>query len=378
MSHEPVESPRNLYVLSMRIKQSDVFVVETGGALPKDFVFCRLVSDDGTAGWGEAYSIPHRERGIAEFTRSLCDLARAIGEVTPQIFRQQVAESHGQGHHSIDFSSAVSVVEVALWDLLGKRTGKPVCKLLGSVTKRVIPLYANMDPLSKNESVEQLVERCRAIRQQGFDALKIYPMEYGLLEDAVTCVRRVREAIGAEARLLIDLWALDDADEALQAESAFAGFDPFWLEEPIAGERIREMAEIRAVASTPIVTGERQIGTHHFQAVLQAGAADILNPDIVAVGGLQDILEIGELAESFGAGISPHCWNSPLVATAAMIHCMAVLPTDLPGEYFPQYASFFDSLGRLDMQISNGNARLGDVPGLGVEMNDEVLARFRI
>lgn len=344
----------------------------------KRFVFCRVEADDGTVGWGEAYAIPRRERGIAEFVRGLGAMLEALPDASPQSFRDNVTGWYDEGHLSIDLSSAASALEVALWDIQGKRAGKPLCELLGTVVRRSLPLYANMDPLTPNDPIDLLVERCVAIKEQGFDALKFYPMEYEPLDQATEAVRRVREAIGDEARMLLDIWALGDADHALEAAHAFAPFDPFWFEEPIAGERIDEMAEIRRQVTMPIVTGERQMGRQHFRAVLEKQAADILNPDIVGVGGLQDIIEIAGMADAFDVLVAPHCWNSTLVGAAAMVHTCAVMPNALIGEYFPQYEPFCSRLGSVDMEVTKGVAVLGDAPGLGVCMNEDVIASYEI
>tara|TARA_B100000676_G_scaffold309716_2_gene374087 strand:- start:843 stop:1382 length:540 start_codon:yes stop_codon:yes gene_type:complete len=147
----------------------------------------------------------------------------------------------------------------------------------------------------------------------------------------------VREAIGDHMQMMVDVWALDAAAFAVEAAHAFAPFDPGWFEEPIAGERLDDMAESRRQISMPIVTGERQIGLHHFGAALEKQAADIFSPNIVGVGGLLDFLDIARQAEAHDVLIAPHCWNSTLVGAAAMVHTCAVLPNALIGEYFPQY-----------------------------------------
>jgi galactonate dehydratase len=344
----------------------------------KDFIFCRLEADCGTVGWGEAYAIPRRARGIAEFVKSLGAMLKSLGDTSPQAFRDNVTGWFDEGHLSIDLSSAASAIEVALWDIRGKQAGKPVCELLGPIVRRSLPLYANMDPQTKDETIDRLVERCLEAKEQGFDALKIYPMEYAPLDKATECVRRVREAIGDDARLLLDAWALDDAGFAVAAALAFAPFDPFWFEEPVAGERLDDMAEVRRKVGMPIVTGERQVGLHHFRAVLDKQAADILNPDIVGAGGILDMIKIAQLAEPYGARVSPHCWNSTIVAVAAMTHASAVIPNALIGEYFPYFVGFCSRLGASDLDISDSSATIGDEPGLGVHMDAEALSSWEV
>jgi len=347
--------------------------------LTKSFVFCRVEADDGTVGWGEAYAIPRRERGIAAFVIGLGEMLMDLSDVSPQNFRENVTGWYDEGHLSIDLSCAASAIEVALWDIRGKQEGKPVCDLLGNVVRRSLPLYSNMDPMTDHQqSMERLAERCTEKKRQGFDAVKIYPMEYLPLEKATECVRQVRAAIGDDTHLLLDTWALEDADFAVEAARAFAPFNPFWLEEPVAGERIDDLAVVRGQVDVPIVTGERQAGRHHFKAVLERQAVDILNPDIVGVGGILEMLEIAELAGKHGVKIAPHCWNSPLVAVAAMAHACAVMPNALIGEYFPDYEPFCSQFGALDIGIAGGTVTIGDRPGLGVHMNEAALAAHEV
>ena len=360
----------------MTIRDVKTYLVEGIGDVQKSFLFCRVEAADGTIGWGEAYAVPRRERGIAEFIKGLGDMLMKLDDPTPQNFQQNVTSWYDGGHVSIDFSAATSAIDVALWDIQGKQTEKPLCELLGTVLTRTLPIYANMDPLSPDESIDQLIERCQTITQGGFSAVKIYPMEHN--DRATECVQRVREAVGPGTDLLLDIWALDDPQDAIEAAHAFAPFDPFWFEEPIAGERVDEMADIRKQVELPIVTGERQVGIHHFRSVLEKQAADILNPEILGSGGIQNVLEIGQLADSYGVKVSPHCWDSTLIGTAAMIHAMAVMPNMIIGEYFPHYAAFCSEFGELLLEIDGGTVTVGHSPGLGVRMNESALASCEI
>lgn len=359
----------------MRVRSVNVYHVDSTATLTKSFVFCRIEADDGTVGWGEAYAIPRRERGIAEFVRGLGRMLMTLADASPHSFRDNVKGWYDEGHLSIDLSCAASAIEVALWDIQGKRAGRPVCELLGDVVRRSLPLYANMDPMTDHrQPIDRLAERCAAMRARGFDAVKIYPMEYMPLEEATECVRRVRAAIGDDTRLLLDAWALDDAGFAVEAARAFAPFRPFWFEEPVAGERIDAMAEVRRQIDIPVVTGERQAGLHHFRAVLEGQAADILNPDIVGVGGILDMLEIARLAATYDVNVAPHNWNSTIVGVAAMAHACAVMPNALIGEYFPDYEPYCDRFGATDLDLSGGAVTIGDAPGFGIRMNEEALS----
>tara|TARA_B100000686_G_scaffold349512_1_gene443091 strand:+ start:522 stop:1010 length:489 start_codon:yes stop_codon:yes gene_type:complete len=162
----------------MKIRSVKTYLPRSAGPPQKIFLFCRVEVEYGLLGWGEAYAILRRERGIAEFIKGLGAMLIDLHEPSPQIFRDNVTVWYDEGHLSIDLLSAASALEVALWDIEGKRAGLPVCDLLGDVIRRSLPLSANMDPLTPENPVDLLVERCLAIRQAGCSALKFYPMEY--------------------------------------------------------------------------------------------------------------------------------------------------------------------------------------------------------
>ncbi|MBC8240698.1 MAG: mandelate racemase/muconate lactonizing enzyme family protein [Alphaproteobacteria bacterium] len=362
----------------MKITKVSPYLIEaTQNPCDRAFIFARVETSDGIVGWGEAYVILHRERAIVENIKALGGMLMSIPDPSPQSFVDSVINGFDSRHPSIDLSSAVSALEVALWDIRGKVEGKPVCRLLGDVIVDRVPLYANMWP-TEPEPIGALVERCIAIKDRGFRALKIYPMMYEPLAEATDCVRRVRAAIGDKMDMMIDAAVLDDSGSALAAAKAFEPFRPYWFEEPVAGERLDAMAEIRHNTNMPIVTGEKQSGMHHFRNVLEKQAADILNPDIVGAGGILEILKIAALAKTHAAQVSPHCWDSMAVALAAMVHVCAVMPNALAGEYFPEYVPFCEQFARLDLVIADGTAALSDTPGLGVHMDEGALAAYLI
>lgn len=361
----------------MKIANVRVFLIdEAQNPLNRRFVFARVETEDGIVGWGEAYAIRWREHAIAEIIKNLSNVLIALPHASPRTFVDAVAKSFTTHHLSIDVSSGVSALEMALWDIEGKVAGKPLHQLLGTATTSTVPLYANMWCPSPDETADSLVARCCAVKDQGFKALKIYPMRYGHLPDAVDCARRVREAIGDDMDMMIDVAVLDDPSYAIDVARGLEPFNPYWFEEPVAGENLDAMAEVRRDTSIPIVTGERQCGIHHFRNVLEKQAADILNPEIAGAGSILDMMELAKLADAQSVKISPHCWDSMTLALAAMVHICAVLPNALAGEYFQDYVPFCETLARLDFSVVDGHATLPDTPGLGVHMDEEAFEAF--
>lgn len=344
-----------------------------GWSKGKTVLFVKVETDGGIAGWGEAYALRGRERAIEEIILSLGrELIEGL-ETSPRAFRTNVAVQMASKHPSMDFSCAVSGLEIALWDVAGKSLGVPVHQLLGGALTDRIPLYVNTWS-DCPPSPEALAARCRALKEQGYRAVKIYPMKYPSLTQSEECLRQVREAVGPDTEILLDLSVLDDPHQALMAARRFEPYAPFWFEEPLTGEDLDALCDLRAKVDMRIVTGERQSGKHRFREILQKRAADVLNPDIAGCGGILELMEIAAMAEAHSVMVSPHCWNSTTIAFSAMLQVCAMIPNSLPAELFFDYLAFGETLAQCGFEIRDGYATLPQAPGLGVTMNEEVLA----
>ena len=167
--------------------------------------------------------------------------------------------------------------------------------------------------------------------------------------------------------------AQGNADAAIQIAQAIKPAHAYWFEEPIDGNDIQALAQIHKDTRLRGVTGEKHCGLAHFRAVLAAGAADILNPDIAAVGGILDLLELAELAEQQGVQISPHCWNSMTVAAAAMLHVCASIPNAELAEIYPEYIQHGEKFALKAFHLEGEYAHLSYKPGIGVDLNVSAL-----
>lgn len=340
-------------------------------------ILVKLETTCGLIGWGEAYALDKRQRAQAHMIEALGAALIELDDATPRRFLHLIGASMSDKHPSIDYAAAVSAIEIGLWDLLGKSLGQPVHALLGGGIRDHIPLYANAwdAPL---QAADAVAVRCGQMRAEGYAAVKIYPLRRATLAEAEDCVRLTREAIGPEADLMLDFAIAKDPALALRAAQLFEAYDPYWVEEPVAGDYLEHMAEIRAKTSTRIVTGERQSGLAHYRNVLTARAADVLNPDIAGAGGILEMLSIGALAEAHGVAISPHSWNSTTVAYMAMLHVCAVMPNATYAELYYDYLELGQRYARCDSQIINGYATLPQSPGLGVEIDESALAALLV
>ena len=158
----------------------------------------------------------------------------------------------------------------------------------------------------------------------------------------------------------------------------FEPYDPYWIEEPLAGDDPKALAEFRTATTARITTGERQAGLRHFRQLLDSRAADVFNPVIAGVGGLLTMLEIGAMAHAHSVLMSPHSWNSTTVAFLTMLHACAVMPNAIYAELYYDYLELGNDFSDCDYVIKDGFASLPQVPGLGVTMNEDALRSLAV
>ncbi len=335
-------------------------------------LFVKLETDTGLAGWGEAYAMHGRQRGTREIILALGEALKEMAEASPRVFLRHVAEPMATKQPGIDYASAVSAIEIALWDLHAKAAGLPLHALLGGAIVDKVPVYANAWD-SPTRSPQAIAERCAMMRDEGHRAVKIYPLRQPTLAESETCVRLTREAVGWDVDIMLDFAVPKDLRRTLEAARLFEPYGPYWIEEPVAGDDVETLAEFRAGTTARITTGERQCGRQHFRNLLSHRAADVLNPDIAGVGGILTMLEIGAMADAHGVLMSPHSWNSTTVAFLAMLHVCAVMPNAIYAELFYDYLELGASYAQCDYVIADGFASLPGQPGLGVTMNEDAL-----
>jgi len=328
----------------------------------KPCLFVRLTTKDGIYGWVEAFVLPYRKKAVAEIIHALGRSASKLKSISPWAFLD-LAKQAAAHHLSLKFSAASSALKMALWDISGKLLNAPLCDLLGGDHNRAIPIHGNIRSATQ-WGVASFETRATDLVAQEYRAIRIYPMLNHAAQDA---------AIGDDIALLVDLDAQGNADAAIQIAQAIKPAHAYWFEEPIDGNDSQALAQIRKDTGLRGVTGEKHCGLAHFRAVLAAGAADILNPDIAAVGGILDLLELAELAEQQGVQISPHCWSSMTVAAAAMLHVCASIPNAELAEIYPAYIPYGEKFALKAFHLEGEYAHLSYKPGIGVDLNVSAL-----
>jgi galactonate dehydratase len=364
----------------MKIARIETFILGTGSA--KDLLFCRVETESGLHGWGEAYVTAGKETVVAEIIRRMAPqiIGRPVFNIrhTGQIMFEDFAIKRG----SPELSSAWSAVEIASWDILGKHAGLPVYNLLGGASRERVRIYAN--GWARGTTIEEGVERGLAVKAMGFTAAKFdpFPGPWRAFVDrrdedfAIAYVAAMREALGADFELLIEAHRRFAPSHAIRIGRRLADFGIDWYEEPCLAENIDLVAEVRARVPIPIVTGEALHTREAFFACLARRAADILNPDICVVGGLGAMLDIAAMAQPQAVVLAPHNYNSTLVGLAATVHLSAMIPNFRIAEYFVNFADLCHEVATRSLSVDGGWIDLPTSPGLGVDLDvDKLRAR---
>jgi D-galactarolactone cycloisomerase len=265
---------------------------------------------------------------------------------------------------------ALSGIDVALWDILGQARGLPIYQLLGGMCRDRVPVYATaLYP----EAPEKVAARARAFADQGFHGVKI-KVGFDLAQD-LRIVHAVRQALGKNFVVMTDANQGYSLDVGLRAAQAFAECGVFWLEEPLFAEDIEGHVLLRENGKVPIAVGENLHTYYAFENFIVRGAVDYIQPDVARAGGISEITKITALASKHNIPVSFHTWGDG-VALAASVHLAAALKDCIVMELDYTYNPLREELLDEPFQVQNGCLIPPGKPGLGIELNGEVLRRF--
>ncbi len=348
----------------------------------KNLLFVRVETEDGLHGWGECYTQADRDTQIAAHVEQL--KRYVVGRDASHIkhFTTSAYDDFIGRRGAMDYYSAVSGIEQALWDIAGKRLGAPVHALLGGACRDRLRVYAN--GWARSRSHEELAERAREMVARGFTAMKFDPVPgpwrtYISREqerEAIERVRVVREAVGPDIDVLVEMHRRLAPMHAVRIAEGIAPYAPFWYEEPVLAENVDALASVRRAISLPVVTGEELYTKFEFREVFEKQAADIINPDVCNVGGILELKEIAAMAEPYFVAVAPHNYNSTTVGLAATLHVSAAIPNFLITEYFVNLEAWGREVADPPFEVVDGYIALPDTPGLGIDLDESALARF--
>lgn len=364
----------------MKIAHVETFLFNPGTT--RNLLFCRIETDTGVHGWGEAYVTAEKEKAVDEYLRGMAQHVIGRSPFNIRHTGQVLFDDFVIRRSSIGFLSAWSAIEIALWDIVGKVAGLPVRDLLGGASRERVRVYANGWG-DEPGTVDQNIERALKVKEQGYTALKFDPLpepwrNFIHREDedfAIDYVRRMREALGPEMELLIEFHRRLAPSYAIRLARRLEEFDIRYFEEPCLSDNIDLVAEVRRSIHLPVVTGETIYTKEEFNNVLTKRAADILNPDICAVGGIGGLLDIATLAQPHAVAISPHNNNSTLAGLAAAVHVCSIIPNFLILECFVNRIHACDEIATSTIKVEAGWAELPTTPGLGIDIDVERLRK---
>ncbi len=363
----------------MRITGLQTFLVN---AHWRNWTIVRLDTDSGLSGYGEG-TLEGREQTVETAIREL--ERYLVGKDPFQIerhFQEMYRRAFWTGGAVLN--SAISAVDMALWDIKGKALGVPVYELLGGRVRDRIKLYANAW-YKGGASPEEMADQAKETIARGFKGLKFNPfirregydfyrLDNDILWTGVDCVAAVREAIGPSIDLYIDCnGVFNTVGNAVRVAKLLEPYNIGFIEEPIPHENLSEMAYFRRKVNIPVATGERLFTTFTFQQLLEIEGADIVQPDLCHCGGIWEARKIAAIADTHYVAMAPHNPNGA-VGHSATVQLAASVPNFLVLEYFPP-ESWRESVVSDSFAIEDGWLEIADRPGLGIEFNEEEAAK---
>ena len=342
-----------------------------------NWLFVRISTDEGICGWGEASL-----HGAIE------SVERAIAEFAPHLVGQDPSGPERHWHRLYNawrwrggavHSTALSALDVALWDLEGKRLGVPVYRLLGGPFRTRLRGYASHWLQGAKTSEDAFEGACEAVRR-GFTGFKCRPFSHeGLLANEASEIRKAaaligaaREGAGPDVEIYIECSEFLSPRTAIMLDEALHPHRPGWFEEPIPFENAKAMVQLQRELRTPIATGERLLSRFEYRELIESGGCRIIQPDLMHAGGFTEIRKIAAMADTYYIPVAPHNPGGP-ICTAAAMHLAAAIPNFLVLEQMEPQRAFRDMASTVPIRFENGEFLLPEGPGLGIEPNLDAL-----
>lgn len=377
--------------LHVPIPYEQQHVSDFGRIASFDSVLVRVETECGLVGYGEA----KEEVGSEGNSHALVALINQklgpalLGEDPRDIQRLwELMYNGSRGHYALTEGHvfpilgrrgisvcAISGIDLALWDLLGKHLGAPVWRLLGGRKAERMPAYASGGWADAEHIGEQLLGY---VRRGGFEAVK---MRVGVIDgDPTNSARRVlaaRQALGPDIGLACDAHGTYTVAQAKRFCRLVEDANLMWFEEPVTADDKAGMAEVRASTAIPIATGESEFNRFDFRDLAELRAADIFQPDLAICGGITEAVRISAIASAWNLRLAPHLWTGAL-AFAAGMHVAAATPAGWILEYSLGANPLLQELAREPFVVRDGMLDIPDRPGLGVTVDESFAQRWTV
>jgi|YelNatPaOPRAMG01_1025707.scaffolds.fasta_scaffold19022_3 D-galactarolactone cycloisomerase len=370
------------FVVKQELECGQAFAYSQYWYNSRTIMLLKIETDQGITGWGEAFGPAAVHKAIVDDVYKPMVLGRDPfdSEVIWEELYNKLRD-HGQKGLSVE---AISAIDIALWDVKGKALNMPVYKLLGgSPRTRVMPYATGLYRTGTLDYIASLAKEAEEYVQQGFRAIK---MKIGFgIENDVQAIKEVRRAIGDDVILMVDANHAYNANNAIKLGRRIEEYDIFWFEEPVPPEDIEGYVEVKANISIPVAGGEAEFTRYGFYNLLHRRAVDIVQPDCCVTGGISEFKKIAMLASVHNIQCYPHIWGSA-IALHAGIHCAFSLPCYPPSlcpddvllELDRTPNIFRERLSKRKPVIKDGYIERLEEPGLGLEIDEEFIERYRI
>ena len=373
-------------------------------------VFVRLHASDGLIGLGEAF---YDAAAVEAYLHhSLAPALFALADATPEWAATALGTYVGYQGSGVE-TRARGAVDVALWDLLGRRSGQPVSRLLGGPVRTAIPIYNTcagsgyvsrtsrqesgnwgLDPAAAYDDLNAFLTRpgalAKELRDEGIPGMKIWPFDRAAertgghdigrddLAAGVATVAAIRDAVGLDVDVMIELHGLWQRRAAQKICDALAPYQVAWVEDPMRADAVDALAALAAAVDVPIALGETCVGRRGFLPLLDRGVVDVVTCDPQWTGGLTEARKVAALADAYGVAVAPHDCTGP-VTFAACCHLSMSQPNATVQETVRAFLRtwYADLVTGLPV-VADGVVRVSDAPGLGVDLREDAIARMAV
>jgi galactonate dehydratase len=344
----------------------------------RNLAFVVVRTDEGLAGVGEVRMLNQTDALLGYLAEIVPAQVLGSDPFAIETLVQRIARAEYTRAGPISMS-ALAVLELACWDIVGKALGEPVYRLLGGAVRDRIKAYAN-GWYTVERTPEEFHAAARRVAERGYLALKLDPfgtasgeLEPAELRRAVALVEAVRDAVGPDAEVLIEMHGRFTPATAVTVARALEPFAPAWIEEPVPPENLKALAKVAAKVNMPVATGERIHSRHDFRELFELQAADVIQPDPTMCGGIAETRKLSAWAESYYVLVAPHNVGGP-VSTAAALHLAACTPNFKIQEHFNDFADpWVKDAAPGNPEVVDGFFALPEGPGLGVVLDEDLV-----
>ena len=374
-----------IHILQSALAQP--FAFSQGWVNRRSATLVEVLTDEGIAGWGEAFAqgLEPPQIAAAAIEHALKPLVMGANPLDIEVLWHRMYHATRDYGRKGSVMAAISAIDIALWDIAGKVYDKPIHQLLGGAFRDKVQVYATgFYRISGQNEASRLAEEALGHYAAGFRAMKV-KLGYGVRDD-IKVMEAIARALGdRDVTLMVDTNHAYGVGEAIQLGRALEPYRLRWYEEPVAPEDLAGYREVRQAVPMPIAGGENEHSLFGFRELLSQRCVDIAQPDIGSAGGLTACRHIIALAQAHGVQVNPHVWGSA-IAQAASLQLIAATPIAHHSvfaqepifEYDRSSHPFRQQLVAAPLEQQDGWLKVPHRPGLGVEVDRTILQRYAI